>query len=1132
MHCLWRLPRKLQPTPPPSAGAGAAPATAALLLAGALWLSLSASASAAATSSFLAESVTHDIRIEDQFALATTTIHWEAEPGHKLPLVLEPAVLTGIRYPSNCLKLVTAPPGAHYAQELLAQRKGTFTIELRYQLPVTKKEAATGLAIPVQYGLVNRLKLTVVNLDVDVSSPQAVSIQRSASGSNTVASIVLSPVNEPWVTWKPRSRDVKHEKPVFYAEIPQLYVPSAGVIEGLHYLSIRPAQGELSELLLDVPAGATITDVAAQGVRAALSSSGGEGRGEEAAASSRPSTPSLVSLWRFDPEARKLRVTLNPPQSRPFALRVRSQVATGPLPFEQSVGLLSVVGAASQIGLLGIATGSEVQLDSVNAPACSPINLEDFPAELVASLQSQVPGLTVRRAFRYAGTNAVASLKASPVEPDIVVENQATLSLGEDRTVLASEALVNISRAGIFRLSFVLPAGFDVESISGSALSHWTESKTDAGRVITLHLNGKTEGQQKFSLSLAGPGVKATRAWTVPQWVVREASKQRGTLLLVPEQGLRLQVAARDGVAQLDPQKSGIKQKGVLAFNLLQSPWNLALDIEQVDPWIQVTTLQHATVNEAQVKIAANLQYQIDNTGLKSFRVFLRTNAESVHFQGEQLADFLPVAHSATNGLQLWEVKLHRRVIGPYLLQATYQTLIPEQAPQTALRGLQAVGVNLQRGFVTVQSAGRLQLRADAPPAALQPTEWQSIPRALQQGLPTTAANFSYRLVEEGFELPLKLERHEAAKLLPARINNITFNSVISDDGVMLTQVRLEMLPGDKRLLNLTLPKDSNFWFAFVNQNGVWPWREQDRLLIPLEQQAGGGKAIPVELFYTSHIGAPDLHSLNLELLAPKFDLPLENITWRVSLSDKWQLKKWSGSLQFQQEEVAVQSAAFDLQGYLQNEALLQRERTRVAENLLAAGNSALEKGEPQMARRSFQAAYGLSAHDAAFNEDARVQLHNIKLQEALVGLNVRQAATTGDPATLGAKLRDLRNRKELNYTQQDAKDIIDRNTADENSAFMRLAERLIQQQDAAVSSPAALRASLPEQGRVLTFKRAVLVDALIGTPDDLKLGLRLTPAKSLSATSRLLILAVTLFFLTAATLCVRPFRRPVPEPS
>ena len=30
-----------------------------------------------------------------------------------------------------------------------------------------------------------------------------------------------------------------------------------------------------------------------------------------------------------------------------------------------------------------------------------------------------------------------------------------------------------------------------------------------------------------------------------------------------------------------------------------------------------------------------------------------------------------------------------------------------------------------------------------------------------------------------------------------------------------------------------------------------------------------------------------------------------------------------------------------------------------------------------------------------AFNEDTRVQLHNIKLQQALIGLNVRQAASS-----------------------------------------------------------------------------------------------------------------------------------------
>jgi len=80
--------------------------------------------------------------------------------------------------------------------------------------------------------------------------------------------------------------------------------------------------------------------------------------------------------------------------------------------------------AAGQIGLLGIATGNEVQLDTVGAESYSPINLEDFPGNVVLVLQPQIPGLTLRRAFRYADPKATASLKASAVEPDVRVETQ------------------------------------------------------------------------------------------------------------------------------------------------------------------------------------------------------------------------------------------------------------------------------------------------------------------------------------------------------------------------------------------------------------------------------------------------------------------------------------------------------------------------------------------------------------------------------------------------------------------------------------------------------------------------------------------------------------------------------------
>src|SRR5207244_2400539 len=142
--------------------------------------------------------------------------------------------------------------------------------------------------------------------------------------------------------------------------------------------------------------------------------------------------------------------------------------------------------------------------------------------------------------------------------------------------------------------------------------------------------------------------------------------------------------------------------------------------------------------------------------------------------------------------------------------------------------------------------------------------------------------------------------------------------------GVMLTQVRIEMFPGDKRLLHFTLPKDAHFWFAFVNRNGVWPWREQDRILIPLEQPSRGAKAIRVEFYYSAQAGAASPGALDLALLAPKFDLPLENLTWRVYFNEKWELKRWAGALQLQDQRVVPRAAAVDVQTYLQSEANAQ----------------------------------------------------------------------------------------------------------------------------------------------------------------------------------------------------------------
>jgi len=88
------------------------------------------------------------------------------------------------------------------------------------------------------------------------------------------------------------------------------------------------------------------------------------------------------------------------------------------------------------------------------------------------------------------------------------------------------------------------------------------------------------------------------------------------------------------------------------------------------------------------------------------------------------------------------------------------------------------------------------------------------------------------------------------------------------------------------------------------------------------------------------------------------------------------------------------------------------------------------------------------------------------------------------------------------------------RNTADDNAAFTRLAERLIQQQDAAISNPATIQATIPEQGRLLTFSRTVAVDPQA----DLHVGLEAKSKTTSGWFTRLLVLAGTALILVVFT--------------
>jgi hypothetical protein len=351
---------------------------------------------------------------------------------------------------------------------------------------------------------------------------------------------------------KPRARDVTSEETQFFVEASNLYLPGPGVVDGRHRLEIRPSQGEVSELNVTVPLGLTVSAV--------------EGP---------------VGSWQFDAESGILRLEIVPSQSTAFNVMIETQRGLDPLPTDVELAPLEVADANGQVGLVAIAFGPDSQPEKLESEQMSAVNLRDFDSSLLPNQQA-----VLHRVYRYGADSGSLTLRVAPVEPEVRVISKQVISLGDERLVAGINFAVEIARAGLFQLSFPLPDGLEVESLTGASLHHWSELTEEDQRQIILHLNGKTIGSQTFSLTLSGNAPENIADWQIPRFEINEAARQSGELVIQPTTGIRLRTVSRENVSETDPRSMGGQEQGALAFRLLQRGWNLVVGIEKLDPWV------------------------------------------------------------------------------------------------------------------------------------------------------------------------------------------------------------------------------------------------------------------------------------------------------------------------------------------------------------------------------------------------------------------------------------------------------------------------------------------------------------------------------------------------------------------
>lgn len=945
-----------------------------------------------------------------------------AEPGDVFQLLGPECILKDYELSSKHLTVEAGELGTL----LRADRGGTYRITAEYLVPAGELQGEWAARLWVPDALKNSAAVQLPAEGWRLQSAEAVRIRQDG----TAGEILFEPSERVCeLRWVPEERKTDLETARFVCDVNTLADCRPGMVGLKHSVQFNIAQGELRELQFDVPAGMSITEV----------------RGEH------------IGTWRYDPETGLLDIVLSEPATDQVHMMVGAQVARRKLPYEAEVQGITVRGAAMQRGVVAFASSVDVQIDLLEVDGLSGINIEDAARVLAGADKT-----AIKRAFRYNSMPYAARVAADQVLPELRLEEAASLDISSEQLRLSSSLNVTVSKSGIFALRIQIPEGFDVDSLSGEAVSHWDEV-IGGTRELAINFSRQVTGSTSLELTLSRSGRDLEPEFRVPRIRVDGVLKHTGTMVVTVERGIRVTPGSRDGVSELSPRELGIRQDGSLAYRLLRPDWSVMLQSDVMAPKLTAEVLQRVALSEGILKVHGSLQYDIEYAGVKTFRLQPPRPDLALVVSGRNIARVRKVDDEQG----IWEVELHGKVEDRYALDVSYQAPFEHNRSELTIEPLRTLGTESQKGYVAIFPGGRLQIKPTAVPESLRPEDARSIPRRFGAG-DLSDAVLCYRTTEADYDLTLNVVRHDAADVLPAQVQSVRLESVITKENQSLNQMTMQLDPGSLRFLETRLPEGAEIWSVFVNETAVRPLVEDGMYLIPIE--AGAEQTATVELIYLQ-AAKKGLLGNKHSFSGPRFQLPLSDVVWTVYAPAGYRYDRFGGTMNYQRSEGSwSRLGLFSEKRYAEVNMDLSESFGASAQDNIVKGNEYMESGDALNARKAFQKAISYSQGQQALNEDARVQFRNLVRKQGIIGLANRRN-----------QLRQSLNQVEMDplsgngqWSGADVQKLEEQLGQKESTSLSELAETMLDQQQAASVEVHPIRVVMAKQGTEIQFRRAL----------------------------------------------------------
>jgi len=986
-----------------------------------------------------------------------------------LPLLDESAVLVSPAQPEAGVT-IQLQGGRHVVR---VDKPGVYNVEAVFLTALPRaggedQQRRFELALPP--ALANRVSLAIPDANVSIEAPGAVFLTSDPQKEQMRVEAMFTPGGPAVFVWRPLERQAAREAVRFYAQDVALANVTPGLLQVFHEVRLQIAQGQVDKLTLDVAPDQTVTSV----------------NGPQ------------VGAWRFDPVGHHVEVRLSQPAAGSYALVLITQKAGTGMPYDVRLEPLVVQGALDQHSILGLAADPSVYVQLEQHPAA--MNVQDYARE-APELIKAVPGLAIAQighAFRFESKGNAVTGRVQAVQSEVRSRETARFNVEDDRLVYNSQWEIEIAKAGRFDLDLLIPEGFDIDALEAEEISHWDDSpagsasaapaRPDAAsgkadqRLVRVHFKNRLTGLVRLKLALSRAVAEIPDQLAAPRVTAVGGLKHAGYLIVGSVQGVRVSVASRQGVSEVNPIELGQTGQGLLAFQFLRPDWQLQLQTELIQARVTVQSLHVAKVTDGLVRHQHALRYRLYHAGTKAFALTLPPEAVGVTITGPG------IARREQSGPGQWRVELADKVYDqPYLMSVAYETRYDPADGNVPLAPVRCQDADLQQGYTAVFATDRMEVAAGSTDAILRPADARSIPDYFGAG-DLSGAAMCYRSVSAQYSLAVRAKRHAAADQIGAEVLKTDLVTVVTAAGQTINRVVLLLRVGSQRHLQTILPEGAAIWSLAVDGQAVQPSLRttaegRRTLLVPLPQQASDD--VLLEMIYIAALPSPARGPRTPDwsgrhtLAGPRFDLPLKNITWQVHVPDDFTYGDFGGTLTAGARIADVGGIArYDLQTYQQQIVAVNQRNEQVAQRQQTRARELAQQGDQTAARQALTKGYNFSMGNVALNEDIRVDLDNLVRQQAKVGL----ANAIGRLRQQSGEAADSQVRGGIpvggqGLNQQQVQRIESSLGQADSENLELITRRIIQTQAAAETSVSQIQVTMPICGQILRFDSPVQVE-------------------------------------------------------